>query len=117
MDEISGTLCVNQRGEILLLRSFDGSWELPCGRTRFDETLRQGAVRETLEKIGLVPRLTAEIVSGQQGQSTVWIFVASLPNERIELSDEHCFHIWVSPTKAQSLLTPSLARIVGDYGT
>ena len=117
MNEIGGTLCVNSKGEILLLRGFNGLWDLPHGLIGSDESIRQGAVRETLEKTGLVPRLSGEVVSGRLGLATIWLFTASLPNEKIELSSEHCFHVWVPPTKAQSLLSPSLARIVGDHGT
>ncbi len=52
------TLPVTERGEVVLLRrGFEpgyGLWAQPGGFLEIDETVNEGAVRETLEEIGLV---------------------------------------------------------------
>ena len=52
------TLPINERGEVMLLRrGFEpgyGLWAQPGGFLEIDETVNEGAIRETLEEIGLV---------------------------------------------------------------
>ncbi len=52
------TLPITERGEVILLRrGFEpgrGLWAQPGGFLEIDETVNEGAVRETLEEIGLV---------------------------------------------------------------
>jgi 8-oxo-dGTP pyrophosphatase MutT (NUDIX family) len=110
--EIAGTLCV-RKGRVLILQRPDGSWDLPKGHVRSDESIRQGAVRETREEIGVEPRLTGDMTSERSKHSTIWIFYATLPDEEIKLSKEHVAYDWAQVSKAQSILYPPLARIVG----
>ena len=59
------TLPVTERGEVVLLRRGiepgRGSWAQPGGFLEIDETVREGAIRETLEETGLLVEPT-EIV-------------------------------------------------------
>ena len=62
---VVSTLPVTEAGEVILLRrGFEpgrGSWAQPGGFLEVDETPSEGAIRETLEEIGLIV-VTGEIV-------------------------------------------------------
>jgi 8-oxo-dGTP pyrophosphatase MutT (NUDIX family) len=111
--EVAGTLCV-QEGRFLVLRRSDGTWDLPKGLVRSNETIRSGAVRETEQRIGLTPRLTGQVATGGDALTRLWFFRATLPDEEIKLSPNYTDYAWLSPLKAQSILHPILARIVRD---
>lgn len=105
---VAGTLCIRRR-QILVLRRSDGIWDLPKGVVKADESISQGAIRETKERTGLTPLLTGRVNTDEN----IWIFQATLPNGEIKLSEKHTIYEWLPISKAQSLLYPSLARIVG----
>jgi 8-oxo-dGTP diphosphatase len=56
----AGTVPVRDRRVALIRRGIEpsrGLWSWPCGYVEIDETLEQGAMRETREESGLVVRL------------------------------------------------------------
>jgi 8-oxo-dGTP pyrophosphatase MutT (NUDIX family) len=114
VSEVAGTIC-ERGGQILILKRPDGTWDLPKGLIE-NESIRSAAVRETEEEIGLTPLLSGKVATGRSPhEGTVWLFYATLPDGEIKLSHEHTDFAWVTPTKAQSILYPPLARIVGSH--
>ncbi|TAM79441.1 MAG: NUDIX domain-containing protein [Chloroflexota bacterium] len=88
------TLPLTERGEIVLLRRGiepgRGSWAQPGGFLEIDETVREGAVRETLEETGLVVE-PAEIVglySRPQAAVVVVAFTAPIVGGELHLNEE-----------------------------
>jgi ADP-ribose pyrophosphatase YjhB (NUDIX family) len=73
------TLPVNERGEVMLIRrgippAYD-RWAQPGGFLEIDETVREGAVRETLEETGLQVELGALIGLYSRVQAAVVVAV------------------------------------------
>ena len=100
--------------EFLVLQRPDGSWDLPKGLVRSNEPVRRAAVRETEEETGVTPFLTGHMESLDEDGDKFWIFSAEFPGHRnVVLSKEHTAYDWVTAEKAQSILYPPLARIVG----
>ncbi|MHC4922844.1 MAG: NUDIX domain-containing protein [Planctomycetota bacterium] len=59
-DVASGTVTIHEGKIVLVRRAVEpskGLWTFPCGFTEREETLEEGAVRETLEECGLEVRL------------------------------------------------------------
>ncbi|MGH2466793.1 MAG: NUDIX domain-containing protein [Candidatus Limnocylindrales bacterium] len=88
------TLPLTDRGEIVLLRRGiepgRGSWAQPGGFLEIDETVLQGAIRETLEETGLVVE-PAEIVglySRPQAAVVVVAFAAPIVGGELRLNEE-----------------------------
>ena len=114
MAELAGILCFFGSRVLILRRAVEGTWDLPKGRVRCDETLRQGAMRETFEETGLRPRLTGAVVSTNHQGDSYWIFIGAVQQVDVSLSKEHDKARWVTRAEATSLLYPPLARIVRD---
>jgi ADP-ribose pyrophosphatase YjhB (NUDIX family) len=88
------TLPVTERGELVLLRraippAF-GAWAQPGGFLEADETVIQGAVRETLEETGLIvePERIVGIYSRPQAGVTVIAYEAAIVGGHMTLTRE-----------------------------
>jgi 8-oxo-dGTP diphosphatase len=51
--DLAQALVQDDEGRVLLLLSRNGEWELPGGRREAGETLREAAIREVKQKVGL----------------------------------------------------------------
>ncbi len=88
------TLPVTERGEVVLLRrGFEpgyGQWAQPGGFLEIDETVNEGAVRETLEEIGLVvePGEVVGLYSRVEAAVVVLAFEARIVGGEIRTTPE-----------------------------
>jgi 8-oxo-dGTP diphosphatase len=127
---LSGPLGVASRaiisqpgGRILLVRrtaaaSIDpGSWELPGGKLKYGETLRDGLIREVQEETGLSVEPGAIVHVGHRYVHGFWVtvvtFVCSPQGGTIYLSEEHDAYRWADPQNVKDRpLTPGTAEQV-----
>jgi 8-oxo-dGTP diphosphatase len=49
----AGTIIINERNEILLIKGPRRGWEMPSGQVEEGESLKDAAIRETKEECGL----------------------------------------------------------------
>jgi ADP-ribose pyrophosphatase YjhB (NUDIX family) len=88
------TIPVTDHGEVVLLRRGIepgyGSWAQPGGFLEIDETVHEGAVRETLEEIGLVvePGEIVGLYSRPEAAVVVLAFEARITGGEIRTSPE-----------------------------
>jgi ADP-ribose pyrophosphatase YjhB (NUDIX family) len=91
---VVSTLPVTEAGELVLLRRGIepgyGSWAQPGGFLEIDETVRQGAIRETLEETGLLiePGEIVGLYSRPQAAVVVIAFEARIVGGSIRTSRE-----------------------------
>lgn len=88
------TLPLTVRGEVVLLRRGiepgRGAWAQPGGFLEIDETVREGAMRETLEETGLLvePDEIVGLYSRTQAAVVVVAFAARIVGGDLRLNDE-----------------------------
>jgi 8-oxo-dGTP pyrophosphatase MutT (NUDIX family) len=98
---------MNMQGELLVLkRSDDECWGLPCGWADVDETPFQTAVREVQEETGLEVTPTGYIAISQKGphnypgcvhQVNICVATAKVSNTSlVKLSSEHTDYAWIT---------------------
>ena len=51
--DVVGVICVDRRGQVLLVQGMGGKWSFPKGRRKTNETHYQGAIREAKEEAGI----------------------------------------------------------------
>jgi 8-oxo-dGTP diphosphatase len=77
-----------------------GQWDIPGGRLELGENPMEGLVRESMEEIGvpitpIMPIDVHHFVREDKQKITMIIFLCSMPNNEIKLSEEHTEYKWV----------------------
>lgn len=123
-------LVVNEEGALLLIRRTDnGNWSLPGGAIDVGETVRQAAVRETLEESGITcevsgllgiytnPQHVIEYTSnGEVRQEFTIVLVARPVAGKPTPSDESSNVEWVKPQDLDEYrMHPSMRARVDRY--
>ncbi len=52
-EDVVGVICVDAKGQVLLVQGAGGKWSFPKGRRKSNETHYQGAIREAREEAGI----------------------------------------------------------------
>ncbi len=52
-EDVVGVICVDAKGQVLLVQGKGGKWSFPKGRRKSNETHYQGAIREAKEEAGI----------------------------------------------------------------
>jgi 8-oxo-dGTP pyrophosphatase MutT (NUDIX family) len=52
-EDVVGVICVDAKGQVLLVQGKGGKWSFPKGRRKSNETHYQGAIREAREEAGI----------------------------------------------------------------
>lgn len=112
------TLPVTDAGEVMLLRRGiepgRGLWAQPGGFMEIDETVEEGAVRETLEETGLLvePRSIVGLYTRPEAAIVVIAFEASITGGAPTLTDEA---LEVRPFAPESIPWPQIAFRTTDW--
>ncbi len=51
--DVVGVICVDGKGQVLVVQGSGGKWSFPKGRRKENETSYQGAIREAREEAGI----------------------------------------------------------------
>ncbi|OIU70466.1 NUDIX hydrolase [Rossellomorea aquimaris] len=54
----AATIVLNEKGELLLIKGPDRGWEMPGGQVEEGESLKEAAIRETIEESGIEVEIT-----------------------------------------------------------
>ncbi|WP_129114567.1 NUDIX hydrolase [Halegenticoccus tardaugens] len=93
------------RGDVLLLRDGEETWEFPGGRIGCDETVEEGLLREIREETGLDvevgrPVYTCAWVNDRDRGRFAVVYRCSSEVRGVTLSDEHTDWTWADPETA-----------------
>ncbi len=107
----SGTVVLDRTGRVLLLHVAKGRWCLPKGGVERGETVKQAAIRETLEETGLRVRLDGRLttirytfrspIEPGRIHKRVTYFLAAPVGGKVRLEPGFDRYLWA--TKAQAL--------------
>ncbi|MEL3972037.1 NUDIX domain-containing protein [Rossellomorea oryzaecorticis] len=54
----AATIVINEQGELLLIKGPRRGWEMPGGQVEEGESMKEAAIRETIEESGIVVEVT-----------------------------------------------------------
>jgi len=119
----AGCMVMNDKKEVLLVINAElNIWAFPKGHIEDGETLKEVAVRETLEETGyeveIVKQLQDVTYKSEQTQTSEPVRVAMFLAKLLKLSDkipEEHFE-WMSIEKAKKLLYPNLIKYLDELG-
>lgn len=108
------TVLISKEGKILLIRRpdtdnlFPNQWCLPGGHRQDDESIMDGAKRETREETGINCRELHRLWKWVYPDGFETIFFYGIEGEDFEgtsvkLSDEHTDYIWCEPEQALNM--------------
>lgn len=106
---VTSAIIKNTEGKYLIVKraahdSFPNTWEFPGGKSDFGEHPETSVAREVLEETGLaiIPLFPAVVNSyvSTRKKNTAYVeifFISelSIPNQTIQLSEEHSDYAWV----------------------
>ena len=116
-----GLLLLIQRGR----GAYVDRWAVPGGRQRRGETMREAAVRETLEETGLIVEVGDVVWAGDIMDDavpptyhyTVVDFLATRVGGNLEAGDDAAAVRWVPVDEIRSLpLTPTMLELLDRLG-
>lgn len=92
---------VENNGEYLLAeRSRDNKWEFVGGKVEAGETIKEAALRELKEEVGLQAEIIEVNGSYPSADSSEWelvpVYMKSYSRD-VELADEHLQYDWIEP--------------------
>jgi ADP-ribose pyrophosphatase YjhB (NUDIX family) len=119
----AGGVVENEKGEILLVKTYNGGWVFPGGQVEVGENVIDGVVREIKEESGinvLVEKLFAissntAINKGYNGVAVVptkvmMDFICTYVNGELCISDENSESRWVPKDKVLDMITAPAIR-------
>ena len=123
------SIVLNEQGEFLLIcRTDNGNWSLPGGAMDLGESIRQAAIRETLEETGIESEITGisgiytnpnhvlEYTSnGEVRQEFSIVFLAKAIGGEPTPSDESSQVHWVAPGAVDNYKMHSSMRMRLDH--
>jgi 8-oxo-dGTP diphosphatase len=108
---------ISRGKKVLLVRTFEGRWQLPGGRLERGESHRAAARREVREETGIRVRIVRPTgVYGRKDGTRVVVFMAEAPPKarprgpRNEIREQR----WIRHRKARRLLPRSARRRLSD---
>ncbi len=86
-EDVVGVICVDAKGQVLLVQGLGGKWSFPKGRRKSNETHYQGAVREAREEAGI--DLTGRPVNVKMSlrYGTYYLYVFGRSGDQIPLAE------------------------------
>lgn len=127
------TVLVSKDGKILLIRRpendnlFPNQWCLPGGHRQDDETILDGAKRETREETGIDCKSLNRLWKWTYPDGFETVFFYGIEGEDfdktdVKLSDEHIDFLWAEPEQALSMnlsgtLKEPLSKIIDTLFT
>ena len=124
IERSAGAVVFRRNGDeckYLLLRYPGGYYDFPRGNVEFGETDTDAAIREIREETGLEVRIVpgfSRVVEyfytrgGARVRKRVVYFLAEALGGEVKLSHEHTGYVWVSYTRALSLISFESIRSV-----
>ena len=85
-EDVVGVICVDRKGQVLLVQGKGGKWSFPKGRRKTNETMYDGAVREAREEAGIDLRGRPVNVKLQLRYGTYYLYTFGRNGEDIPLS-------------------------------
>jgi 8-oxo-dGTP pyrophosphatase MutT (NUDIX family) len=123
-------IIVHDRKVLLTKRADDGSWYVPAGKARYEETPKEAIFRETREETNLEAESVEELhvrafkgtkASGEFFYRVMYTYLVRPRNGDIggfRLNDEHSDYAWVDAQGIRDLrydsLQPDVRRIIAD---
>lgn len=103
----AAAVVLNEKEEILLVKSPNRGWEIPGGQVEQGEALRDAAVREVLEESGIHVEITAFCGIFQTVSHSICntIFLAKPNGGHLTTSDESLEVGWFDQSTALSMIT------------
>lgn len=108
----AGIMFIEPAGSVLMLKRGEGgdypdTWCFPGGRLEGEESSEQGAIRETIEEIGFMPKGDRVILTRRNaGGVDYTTFIQQVPEKFIPvLSDEHTGFMWFDPRPESNALS------------
>lgn len=89
---VVGTIPVYKNKILLAKRGIEpqkGKWNLPAGFLEMDETLKEGAIRETIEETGAkIDSLSVHTIFQSDSNHLYILFLANLKNDKFNITAE-----------------------------
>lgn len=108
----AGIMFIEPAGSVLMLKrgaggDYPDTWCFPGGRLEGEETSEQGAIRETIEEIGFMPKGDRVILTRRNAAGVDYTtFIQQVPEKFIPvLSDEHTGFMWFDPRPESNALS------------
>lgn len=83
--DVVGVICVDKRGQVLLVQGTGGKWSFPKGRRKTNETHFQGAIREAKEEAGIDLKNSPAYLTIQLRYGTYYLYVFNQESDEIPL--------------------------------
>lgn len=83
--DVVGVICVDKKGQVLLVQGNGGKWSFPKGRRKTNETHYQGAIREAKEEAGIDLKDRPVNVKLSLRYGTYYLYVFSRSSDEIPL--------------------------------
>jgi 8-oxo-dGTP pyrophosphatase MutT (NUDIX family) len=85
--DVVGVICVDNKGQVLLVQGKGGKWSFPKGRRKTDETHYQGAIREAKEEAGIDLKDRPVNVKMQLRYGTYYLYAFGRSGDQIPLEE------------------------------
>lgn len=85
--DVVGVICVDSKGQVLLVQGKGGKWSFPKGRRKTNETHYQGAIREAKEEAGIDLKDRPVNVKMQLRYGTYYLYAFGRSGDQIPLEE------------------------------